>query len=177
MSAVVSSCQLTLFQDTDPRQPTTPASSSSASLDELPVNMANLPAKPDSDDAAAVASIAAKGNTVSASGRSRVSVKNANESPDRNKLSVPMPLVEESKEPGVRHGLGWTDPGCQLTLFFCCQQISYFLTVPPVTLLGDREPPPKILKEPRGLYAVQRDQNPFQCIPRWPSECQVLPQR
>ena len=59
----------------------------------------------------------------------------------------------------------------------CQFQISYFLTVPPVTLLGDREPPPKIMKEPRGLYAAQRELNPWQCIPRWPSECQVLPQR
>lgn len=53
----------------------------------------------------------------------------------------------------------------------------YFLNVPPVTLLDDRERPPKILKEPRGLYAAKQDLSSWQTVPRWPAESQVLPQR
>ena len=51
----------------------------------------------------------------------------------------------------------------------------YFLNVPPISLLDDRDPPSKILKEPRGLYAskVADLMTSWQTIPRWPAESQV----
>ena len=54
-------------------------------------------------------------------------------------------------------------------------QIMYFLNVPPISLLDDRDPPSKILKEPRGLYAskVADLMTSWQTIPRWPAESQV----
>ena len=53
-----------------------------------------------------------------------------------------------------------------------------FLTVPQVvTLLDDRDPPPKIKKAfLKGLYAANKDLSAWQCVPRWPCEAQVLPQ-
>ena len=45
--------------------------------------------------------------------------------------------------------------------------------LPQVNVLGDREPPNKISKQPRGLYSSQGDLNPTQCLPRWPYESQV----
>ena len=53
-----------------------------------------------------------------------------------------------------------------------------FLTVPQaVTLLDDRDPPPKIKKAfLKGLYAAQKDLSAWQCVPRWPAESQVLPE-
>ena len=52
----------------------------------------------------------------------------------------------------------------------------YFLNVPPISLLDDRDPPSKILKEPRGLYAskVADLMTSWQTIPRWPAESQVF---
>jgi len=79
-----------------------------------------------------------------------------NKDDDDAKVPIqPTPLAEEYKEPGIM----------------------YFLNVPPVTLLDDRERPPKILKEPRGLYAAKQDLSSWQTVPRWPAESQVLPQR
>ena len=53
-----------------------------------------------------------------------------------------------------------------------------FLTVPQVvTLLDDRDPPPKIKKAfLKGLYQANKDLSAWQCSPRWPAESQVLPQ-
>ena len=55
----------------------------------------------------------------------------------------------------------------------------YFLNVPRVTLLDDRDLPARIIKEPRGLYAskIHDLMSAWQTIPRWPAESQVLPQR
>ena len=57
-------------------------------------------------------------------------------------------------------------------------QIMSFLTVPQVvTLLDDRDPPPKIKKAfLKGLYQANKDLSAWQCVPRWPAESQVLPQ-
>lgn len=45
--------------------------------------------------------------------------------------------------------------------------------LPQVTVLGDREPPTKISKQPRGMYSSQGELNPTQSLPRWPYESQV----